>query len=52
MIKVTPYYMSDKDIQESEEPYKSVAIIIDRLYLMAQRIYTEDMNGKQYRKIK
>lgn len=25
--------MSDKDIQESEEPYKSVAIIIDRLYL-------------------
>ena len=33
MIKVNPYYQSDKDIQEIKEPYKSVAIIIDRLYL-------------------
>lgn len=33
MIKVTPYYQSDKDIQEVEEPYKAVAIIIDKLYL-------------------
>lgn len=33
MIKFYPYFQSDKDLQEIEEPYKSVAIILDRLYL-------------------
>ena len=33
MIKVIPYYRYDKDIQEIGEPYKAIAIIIDRLYL-------------------
>lgn len=33
MIKLYPYFQSDKELQKIEEPYKSVAIILDRLYL-------------------
>jgi hypothetical protein len=33
MIKIKPFYLNDNDLREIQEPYKSVALIIDKLRL-------------------
>lgn len=33
MLKIKAYYQSTSDLQKAEEPYKSVATILDKLYL-------------------
>lgn len=33
MLKIQPYYRTNEDLEKANEPYKSVANIIDKLYL-------------------